>query len=104
LANGSRSFGKEYVEVFCGGEIGILDDFQNLELVDDHQKKAFRSRLRQDKGHKSAWSAFTSAIVNGTEEPISYDTILKVSYATLACQKSLQTGKPILISEFMHSG
>ena len=104
LANGSRSFGKEYVEVFCGGKIGILDDFQNLELVDDHQKKAFRSRLRQDKGHQSAWSAFTSAIVNGTEEPISYDTILKVSYATLACQKSLQTGKPILISEFMRSG
>jgi len=104
LANGSRSFGKEYVEVFCGGKVGILDDFQKLELVDDRKKETFRSRLRQDKGHQSAWSAFTNAIMNGTEEPILYDTILKVSYATLACQKSLQTGKPILISEFMRSG
>jgi predicted dehydrogenase/threonine dehydrogenase-like Zn-dependent dehydrogenase len=104
LANGSRSFKKEYVEVFCGGRIGILDDFQNLELVDDHQKKVHKSRLRQDKGHQAAWSAFTSAVINGTEEPIPYDTILKVSYATLACQKSLQTGKPVILTEFMLSG
>ena len=47
LANGSRSYKKEYVEVFCGGRIGVLDDFQSLELVDEQKKKVFRSRLRQ---------------------------------------------------------
>ena len=104
LANGSRSYKKEYVEVFCGGKIGILDDFQNLELVDDRQKKVYRSRLRQDKGHQSAWSSFTSAIVNSTEEPISYDAILNVAYATLACQKSLLSGEPVSLTEFIHSG
>ncbi|MDP2966620.1 MAG: bi-domain-containing oxidoreductase [Pelolinea sp.] len=104
LANGSRNFGKEYAEIFCGGKVGILNDFRTLELVDDSQKKSFRSRLRQDKGHQSAWSAFTNAIRNSTEEPIPYDTILKVSYATLACQKSLQTGEAVILSEFMRSG
>ena len=104
LANGSRSFKKEYVEVFCGGKVGILDDFQSLELVDDHQKKTYKSRLRQDKGHQSAWSAFTNAIIKGTEEPIPYDMLLNVSYATLACQKSLQSGVPIFLTEFIHSG
>ena len=104
LANGSRSYKKEYVEVFCGGKIGVLDDFLSLELVDEKQKKVLRSRLRQDKGHQSAWKAFSEAIVNGTDEPISYSTILNVSYATLACQKSLETGEPVFLKEFIHSG
>lgn len=104
LANGSRSFGKEYAEVFCGGKVGIMDDFRTLELVDDNHKKSFKSRLRQDKGHQSAWSAFTNAIRNGTEEPIPYDTLLNVNYATLACQKSLQTGEAVILSEFIRSG
>ncbi len=104
LANGSRNFGKEYIEAFCGGRIGILDDFRKLELVNDTQKKSFKSRLRQDKGHQAAWSAFTNAIMNGTQEPIQYDMLLNVSYATLACQKSLQTGEPVILSEFIRSG
>ena len=103
LANGSRSYKKEYVEVFCGGKIGVLDDFQSLELVDEKQKKVLRSRLRQDKGHQSAWKAFSEAIVNGTVEPIAYSAILNVSYATLACQQSLETGEPVFLKEFIHS-
>ena len=104
LANGSRSYKKEYVEVFCGGRIGVLDDFQSLELVDEQKKKVFRSRLRQDKGHQSAWSAFSNAIVNGTDEPIPYSTILDVSYATLGCRKSLESGEPVFLKEFIQSG
>ena len=104
LANGSRSYKKEYVEVFCGGRIGVLDDFQSLELVNEQKKKVYKSRLRQDKGHQSAWSAFSNAIVNGTDEPIPYSDILNVSYATLACQKSLESGEPVILKEFIHSG
>ncbi len=103
LANGSRSYKKEYIEVFCGGRIGILDDFQKLELVDEAKKNVFKSRLRQDKGHQSAWNAFSNAIVNGTDEPIAYNTILGVSYATLACQKSLESGEPVFLKDFIHS-
>jgi len=104
LANGNRSYKKEYVEVFCGGKIGILGDFQSFELVDDQKKKVFRSHLRQDKGHRSAWSAFSNAIISGSDEPISYSDILNVSYATLACQKSLEVGEPVFLKEFIHSG
>lgn len=103
LANGNRSYKKEYVEVFSGGKIGILDDFQSLELVDEHKKKVIRSRLRQDKGHQSAWKAFLNAIVNSEVEPISYKDILNVSYATLACQKSLEISEPVYLKEFIHS-
>ncbi len=103
LANGNRAYKKEYVEVFCGGKIGILDDFQSLELVDDREKKLYRSRLRQDKGHLSAWQTFSNAIVDGTNEPIPYKDILNVSFATLACQKSLEIGEPVFLKEFIHS-
>ena len=99
LANGSRSYKKEYIEVFCGGKIGILDDFQSLELVDAQKRGVFKSRLRQDKGHQSAWHAFSDAIISGTDEPITYDAILNVSYATLACRKSLETGEPVFLKD-----
>lgn len=103
LANGSRSFAKEYVEVFCGGKIGILDDFRKLTLVDDHHKQVLRSRFKQDKGHGASWKAFLTAIKNGKAEPIPYADILHTSYATLACLSSLQTGKPVSIPEFIQA-
>ena len=101
LSNGNRNVGKEYIEVFCGGKIGILDDFRSLTLSDDHNKKTIRSRVRQDKGHGAAWDVFIKAIKTGGKEPISYNEIIQVSYATLACQESLNTGEPVTLSEFI---
>lgn len=101
LSNGNRNFGKEYIEVFCGGKIGILDDFRTLTLSDGHSKKSIRSRMRQDKGHSAAWAAFTNAIKTGSREPISYNEIIQVSYATLTYQESLNTRKPVTLSEFI---
>jgi hypothetical protein len=57
--------------------------------------------MRQDKGHSAAWAAFTNAIKTGSREPISYNEIIQVSYATLACQESLNTGEPVTLSEFI---
>ena len=101
LANGNRNFFKEYIEVFCGGKIGILDDFRQLTLVDDRQKQVLRSRLSQDKGHQAAWKAFITAINDGKPEPIPYHDLMLSSYATLACQESLQSDQPILLSKFI---
>ena len=33
LANGDKSFPKERLEVFCGGDVAVLDDFRTLETV-----------------------------------------------------------------------
>jgi hypothetical protein len=74
-----------------------------LELVDEHKKKVLKSRLRQDKGHQCAWKAFSNAIIEGTDEPIPYKDILNVSYATLACRKSLEIGEPVYLKEFIYS-
>jgi len=103
LSNGSKRFGKEYVEVFSGGRIGVLDDFRSLQLVDESRTRVQRSALRQDKGHQAAWKAFMDALQNRSAEPIPYRQLLISSYATLACRQALLTGKPLDLIEFMQS-
>ena len=103
LANGSRNYSKEYLEVFSEGKVGVLDDFRKLTLVEEGEKRVYRSRFRQDKGHQAAWRAFTGAIKGNKEEPISYKELLMVSYATLASQESLLTGLPVVLSDYYQS-
>ena len=103
LSNGNRNISKEYIEVFCAGKIGILDDFHTLSLADQSRKKIQRSRFSLDKGHRSAWQSFVSAITEGGREPIPYQEILHSSYATLASQESLRSGKAVNIADFTRS-
>jgi predicted dehydrogenase/threonine dehydrogenase-like Zn-dependent dehydrogenase len=98
LANGDKSFSKEYVEVFCGGRIGILDDFTHLTTISNGERKEQHSRFGQDKGHRAAWQAFLSCIKDGTPPPISYQDLISVSRATLAAKSSLNSGSKITIN------
>ncbi len=98
LANGNKNFGKERVEVFCGGKIGVLDDFRILELGEETKRKVIRSRIRQDKGHQAAWQEFLRAMAeeNG-KPPIPYEEILAVHQACFAALASLQQGKAVTL-------
>jgi predicted dehydrogenase/threonine dehydrogenase-like Zn-dependent dehydrogenase len=97
LANGDKSVPKERLEVFCSGKVAILDDFRILEFVYNGSRKTFPSYLRQDKGHKSAWSSFLNAIRQGTAAPIPYEHLLGVTQASIAAVTSLKEGKPVSI-------
>jgi predicted dehydrogenase len=94
LANGDKSVAKERVEVFCGGRVGILDDFRRLEWVQDGQRQVFTSRFGQDKGHRAAWAAFLAAARQGGQPPIPYHQLLGVTRATFAALDSLAHGRP----------
>jgi predicted dehydrogenase/threonine dehydrogenase-like Zn-dependent dehydrogenase len=93
LANGDKSYSKERVEVFGGGAVAVLEDFRRLELVRQGRKQAFRSRLRQDKGHRGEWEAFTSAIRGGGQAPISFHEIVASTFATLRAAESQSSGQ-----------
>lgn len=97
LANGDKSFPKERIEVFSGGMVAVLDDFRTLELVSQGKRQVIRSSLRQDKGHRSEWEAFSQAIIAGGPPPIPYDQILGVSAATFAALTSIRTRQPVQI-------
>ena len=102
LANGNKSVGKEYLEVFCGGKVGILDDFRKLQLFGKTTIKK-REYFKQDKGHTSAWDKFVNTVIKNTEAPIPYTELIGTAYVILACDQSMQTGKPINIKDFMHT-
>lgn len=97
LANGDKSYPKEYVEVFTGGRIGVLHDWRKLELVQNGKRKIHREVLRQDKGHQGAWRAFLDAVQSDKTPPIPYEHIIGVTRASLAAVESLRSGKPIAI-------
>lgn len=88
FSNGSNDLPKEYLEVFCGGQSAIIDDFKRLTI---HGKRAEKSKLSsQDKGHKAEVSAFVNAIANGKPEPIPFEDSYLSTLATFKVLESLR--------------
>ena len=98
LANGDKSYAKEYLEVFSGGRMAVLQDWRKLELVSKGRRKVKRHRLSQDKGHKAAWRAFLNAVQSDKMPPIPYEQLIGVTYASFAAVESLRSGKSVAIS------
>ncbi len=88
LANGTKTYPKERVEVFCGGRIAVLDDFRALDLISSARKQSYRSHFRQDKGHRASWAAFVDAVQGGKAAPIPYDQLIAVSKAAILAGKA----------------
>lgn len=82
LANGSKSFPKERLEVFCGGGILQLDNFRTLTPFD--WPGASRQRLwKQDKGHAAEIRALVEAASSGGSSPIPFHEIVEVTRTCL---------------------
>jgi predicted dehydrogenase len=83
LANGSKRFPKERVEVFCAGRILALDNFKVLE---GYGWPAFRRKRlrRQDKGHQAEVTAFVDRVVAGGELLIPWSELEEISLASFA--------------------
>ena len=92
LANGDKTFPKERLEVFSGGQVAVLDDFRRLELTHGGHTERFQSRLRQDKGHRAGWETFLKELRSGGQPPIPYDQLFSGSKAAFAAVRSLQSG------------
>ena len=82
LANGSRAFPKERLEVFAGGGILQLDNFRMLR---GYGWSGFgKQRLwRQDKGQAACAAAFVRAVAAGGPAPIPLEQLLEVSRITI---------------------
>ncbi|HMD89431.1 MAG TPA: bi-domain-containing oxidoreductase [Anaerolineaceae bacterium] len=100
LANGDKSVPKERLEIFCGGQVGILDDFRSLELVKNGNRKIYRSNLSQDKGHRNAWQTFLNAVKNGNPAPIPYEQLFGVTQTTFLAKEALTSHEQVMIPVF----
>jgi predicted dehydrogenase/threonine dehydrogenase-like Zn-dependent dehydrogenase len=96
LASGDKSFQKERVEVFCAGQIAVLDDYRSLTIVKDG-KRSVEKLSAQDKGWRNEMQAFARAIREGGAPPIPYDQLIGVTQSTFAAVESIQNNKLIEI-------
>lgn len=93
LANGDKSYPKEYLEVFSGGRIGVLHDWRKLELVQNGRRRVKRNLLKQDKGHKNAWKAFLEGLQGDKTPPIPYQQLIGVAQASFAAVDALHSSE-----------
>ncbi len=89
VGEGDKSLPKERMEVFGGGKVGVINDFRNGEIYSDN--KCTKIKL-SGKGHAQEVAAFLDAVKNGTEAPISFDSIYYTTLTTFKILDSLHTG------------
>lgn len=83
LANGSKSFPKERVEIFSQGRVAVLDNFRSLR---GYSWKGLRTMrlLRQDKGHHAEVAAFIQRVAQGGDWLIPWSEMKQVTLTTFA--------------------
>lgn len=95
FSNGHKDLGKEYLEVFSGGSVVILDDFSKLNIKG---KKSTETKIKQDKGHKQTVKYFIDSIKNGTAAPLDFNSIYNSMMATFkVCESVKANGQRIVI-------
>jgi predicted dehydrogenase len=83
LANGSKSYPKERIEVFSEGRVAVIDNWKTLRgfgwpgLVP-------RRLWRQDKGHRAEVAAFIDRVTSGGSPLIPWGELEEVTLATFA--------------------
>jgi len=82
LANGSKSFPKERLEIFTAGRILQLDNFRRLKGFGWPGFKKI-NLWRQDKGQTVCANSFLKAIENGQPSPIPFEELLEVAKVTI---------------------
>ncbi|MDV6030836.1 MAG: zinc-binding dehydrogenase [Phycisphaera sp. RhM] len=80
LANGSKAFPKERIEVFAGGKVAVIDNFRRSYLIGE--KRSLKTR-RQDKGHASELRTFLQQACCEGSWPIPAEQLFEVSRVTI---------------------
>ena len=93
VSSGDQAFSKERLEIFGSGCVAALDDFRRLDLVRHGKRETVHCRLRQDKGHKAEWRAFSECLRSGSPAPIPFEEIVASTLATIRIVDSLRSGR-----------
>lgn len=86
FSNGTKSFPKERLEVFCGGKIFVLDNFKKLKGLGFKGLKYILGQ--QDKGHQAETAVFHSSIAK-RQQPIPLAEIFEVSRVSIELQAKI---------------
>ncbi len=89
FSNGSKKLPKEYIEVFCGGTVAKIEDFNKIEIYSDSIRKI--KYKKQDKGHREELKQFIDSINSGNPAPIAFEDCYLSTYVTLKAIESMKS-------------
>ena len=89
LANGSKAFPKERLEVFAAGRVLQMDNFRRLTGF-GWPGFAKLNLWRQDKGQTPCAAAFVQAVQGGQPSPIPLDELLEVGRVSIQVEEALR--------------
>jgi predicted dehydrogenase len=97
-AQGSKSFSREYVEVFCGESVGLIEDFRKATIVTGGKTKKIK-KLSMDMGYQAELAAFFKNLEHPEHFGALFQSYVDSTLATLQAVEALRTGKPIQVTE-----
>ncbi|MGW4397469.1 bi-domain-containing oxidoreductase [Amycolatopsis nivea] len=99
LTSGSAAFPKETLEVLADGKVLKFDDFVRASVYGRKRWTSSRLPKARDKGQQAELDAFITALKTGVAMPISLDSLVSTTLATLAVHRSLETGAPVRLEQ-----
>jgi predicted dehydrogenase len=95
---GDRSFSKERIEVFGGGNVAVIDDFRRGWTVSGGRRRHLGGWWGGPrKGHREELEAFIEAVRHGRPSPISFEESVQATRATLAILESLSLEEAVTL-------
>ena len=91
---GNARYPKETFDASGGGRSARLDNFRKSAIWAGRRIVTTRSRGGQDKGQRNQISEFIAACRTGAPLPISLESIVATTRATIAANESLASGRP----------
>jgi len=94
FANGSPSVPKEYIEIYQGGQTGILTDFKQL-VFHGRGKPSVKKLPSQNKGQPEMIKEYVASLRAGREAPIPFEEIHAVMLATFRAVESFRNRRTL---------
>jgi predicted dehydrogenase len=91
---GNARYPKETLDSSGGGRTARLDNFRQAAVWTGRKQVTTKSRSGQDKGQRHQIARFAEAVTTAGPMPISLESLLATTRATIAAGESLASGKP----------
>jgi predicted dehydrogenase/threonine dehydrogenase-like Zn-dependent dehydrogenase len=97
VTSGNGRFPKETFDCSGGGRSARLDNFARATVWNARGKDTKRALAGQDKGQRAMLDRFVQAVRSGSEMPISLDSLVATTRATIAAETSLASGRSVTV-------
>ena len=91
---GNARYPKETLDAAAGGRSARLDNFLKATVWTGRQRSTMRSHGGQDKGQRRELELFAEAVRTGVPMPITFESLVATTSATIAVADSLASGRP----------